>query len=74
MKLPRALNFKSQAKSKVDEEKISPSHLHDIISQVISKLVIFFTQDLPSLVFAVKYLVFQLVTGFKNPENYRCTN
>ena len=53
---------------------MSSSHLRDFIGQFVSKIVIFFTQNLPSLVFAVKYLLFQLVTGFKNPENYRCTN
>ena len=61
-------------KLKFVEEALSPSHLRNTIGQFVSKIIVFFTQNVPSLIFAAKYLVFQLVTGFKNPENYRCTN
>ena len=53
---------------------LSPGHFRNILGQFVSKIVIFSTQNVSSLMFAVKYLAFQLVSGFKNPENYRYTN
>ncbi len=52
-------------KVKFVQHKLAFTHLRNIIAQVFSKMVIFCPECTQSY-FTIEYLVFQLVTGFKN--------
>ena len=47
-------------KLKFVEDTMSSGRLRDIVGQFVVKIVIFFTKNVPCLIFAVTYLVFSL--------------